>query len=375
MVLCYDGACESTGASRIQIRTGNTGFTCKEIYSMKKIFRNRLLAVTAAAAASFLLLSGFDSALTVEEVVANMNAATAQMGGVNADVKGVADVSVDISAGGETQSLAATGSVDMKVQLTVDPLVIAVSGSMEGDASSLGMSSGSLEMEVYIAGQEDGSGITYVRAPIGGDTGWHAAALTAEDMATMSESIKAAFGGDPLAAGETLGMDLSSINEKLMANMTLAPEAVNVNGVDCYEIAQTVDGETFFSILNEVMKAMPQNAGIDESSLSAVQILLGGLKLDAVTDCSVEDFAPVYASVDLSGSDFSMIGQMFGAMMPTSEEGASAPQIDVNVNALNMTMNYEEVPAQIEIPAEALEAEVETTLSLNEAAQAVESVE
>ena len=342
---------------------------------MKKIFRNRLLAVTAAAAASFLLLSGFDSALTVEEVVENMNAAAAQMGGVNADVKGVADVSVDISAGGETQSLAATGSVDMKVQLTADPLVIAVSGSMEGDASSLGMSSGSLEIEVYIAGQEDGSGITYVRAPIGGDTSWHAAALTAEDMETMSESIKASFGGDPVAAGETLGMDLSSINEKLMANMTLAPEAVNVNGVDCYEIAQTVDGETFFSILNEVMKAMPQNTGIDESSLSAVQMLLGGLKLDAVTDCSVEDFTPVYASVDLSGSDFSMIGQMFGAMMPTSEEGASAPQIDVNVNALNMTMNYEEVPAQIEIPAEALEAEVETTLSLNEAAQAVESAE
>ncbi len=342
---------------------------------MKKNIRNRLLAVTAAAAASFLLLSGFDSALTVQEVNDNMTAAMAEMGGLSADIKGAADVSVDVSAGGETQSLAATGSVDMKVQFTADPLVMAVTGSMEGDASSLGMMSGSLEMETYLVGQEDGSGIAYVRMPMGEDTGWHAAAISAEDMAMVNDSVQASFSGDPMAAAEKLGMDLSSIQEQLLANATLAPEAVNVNGVDCYEISQTVDGQTFFDIMTEVMKAMPQNAGIDTSSLSVLQMVLGGIKMDTVTDCAVEDFAPVYASVDLSGSDFSMIGQMFGAMMPTSDEGAEAPQISVNVNALNMTMNFEEVPDQIEIPADALAAEIETTVSLDDAAQAAEAIE
>ena len=47
---------------------------------MKKGFGNRLFVVTAAAAASFLLLSGFDSTLTVEDVNEKTKEALSTMG-------------------------------------------------------------------------------------------------------------------------------------------------------------------------------------------------------------------------------------------------------------------------------------------------------
>jgi len=337
---------------------------------MKKGFGNRLFVVTAAAAASFLLLSGFDSTLTVEDVNEKTKEALSTMNGFSATVSGVADASIDVAADGETQSLAMKGELDYSVQITEEPFALAVSGSMAGDAAAMGVSGG-LEMEMYLAQQEDGTGIVYVRVPQGEDTGWHAAALGAEDMEKMSETVKASLRGDKTAAAEQLGMDLDAINEQIQANATLAPEAVNVNGVDCYEITQSIDGDTLFSILSEVVEAMPQ-AGIDSTSLSAFQMLFNGIQVDAVADVSAADFTPVYAELDLGNSDFSMIGQMFGAMAISSQDASQTPEISVNVNALKLSMNYGEAPEQIEIPADALAAEIETTMSLSDAAQAVE---
>ena len=179
---------------------------------MKKNFRNRLLAVTAAASMSFLLLSGFDSALTAEDVQENMQSAIAAAGGISADVQGTADVSIDISAGGETSSLPISGSMNYSVVLNEDPFFMAVCGSASGDASAIGMS-GNLEMDMYLKGQDDGSGIMYVRMPMDDDTGWHAAEVPVETMSQMLQSVQASISGDVAAAGEQLGVDLSSIQE------------------------------------------------------------------------------------------------------------------------------------------------------------------
>ena len=153
---------------------------------MKKGFGNRLFVVTAAAAASFLLLSGFDSTLTVEDVNEKTKEALSTMNGFSATVSGVADASIDVAADGETQSLAMKGELDYSVQITEEPFALAVSGSMAGDAAAMGVSGG-LEMEMYLAQQEDGTGIVYVRVPQGEDTGWHAAALGAERECAVPE--------------------------------------------------------------------------------------------------------------------------------------------------------------------------------------------
>ena len=229
-------------------------------------------------------------------------------------------------------------------------------------------------MDMYLKGQDDGSGIMYVRMPMDDDTGWHAAEVPVETMSQMLQSVQASISGDVAAAGEQLGVDLSSIQEQMTADMTLAPEAVNVNGVDCYELSMTIDGDTLFSIVSQLAAAVPE-AGIDSDTLSIFQMVFSGIKMDAVSDCSVETFAPVYGSVDLSGSDLSLIGQMIGAMMLSGDDDQEMPQIGVTINALNYTVNFNDVPAQLEIPAEALAAEIETTVSLEDAAQAVEALE
>lgn len=340
---------------------------------MKKSFRNRLLASAAAASMSFLLLSGFDSSLTAEDVQKNMQEALASMGGLNANVQGTADVTIDISAGGETQSLPISGSMNYTVTLIEEPFQMALSGSASGDASAMGMAGG-IEMEMYVMGQEDGTGIAYVRIPEGEDTGWHAAQIPAEDLAQLTQTLKASLSGDASAAGEQMGIDLSSLQEQMIAGMTLEADAVNVNGVDCYELSQTIDGDTLYSVVSEVVGAVP-NAGIDESALSAFQMLFSGLRVDAVTDCSVDSFTPVYGSVDMSGSDFSTIGQMLGSMMLSGDGSQEMPQIGVTANALNYSVSFSDVPADIEIPAEALAAEVETTLSLSDMSGAMAETE
>lgn len=339
---------------------------------MRKNIRNRLLAITAASAASILLLSGFDSSLTVEDVQNNMQNAYSTMGGVSVQLTGNADVSIDMAAGDQTQSIPLTGAIDCAVELTVDPLVMYVSANMNGDASAMGIA-GSMDMEMYLAGQDDGTGIAYMRMPFGEDTGWHAAQVGESEMSQITGIVTSTFSGDTSAAAEGLGIDLAALTEKVNANAQLAPAAVNVNGVDCYEIATSIDGTTLSDILSQVMSAIP--SGMDETTLGMLPLLLGGIQIDTVTDCSVDSFAPVYSKIDLAGSDFSMIAMMFSSMMGMGSETEEAPEVNVSVNALAMEMNFSEAPASIEIPAEALAAEVETTLSMPDVEEIAGSIE
>lgn len=331
---------------------------------MKGNFRNRIMTAASAAALSILLLSGFDSSLTVEDITQKASASFAEQGGMNCEVRGTADAAIDFSAGEEAQSLPFSGSVDWSVQMTMDPFVMAVTGTMSGDASAMGIS-GSVEMEEYLIEQEDGSGIMYIRMPQGEDTGWHAASLTQDYMESTLGAVKAALSGDQEAAAGGTGIDLSALQQKITAGAELADEPVNVNGTDCYEVTQTLDGDTLFNVMSEVLNAVPQS-GFDASSLETFQMVFSGIRVNMVSDYSVDDFTPVYASVDLDGSDLSAIGQMFGAMMTSSGDSAQVPEVNVNIGSLNLNLSYGEVPDQIEIPSEALRVEPETALSMDD---------
>jgi hypothetical protein len=140
-------------------------------------------------------------------------------------------------------------------------------------------------------------------------------------------------------------------------------------------MTQSIDGNTLFEIISKVVEAVP-TSGLDASSLSAFQMFFDGIRVDTVTDVAVDTFQPVYAGIDLSGSDFSALGQLLGSMMFSSQDASSeAPQIGVTVNALNCSINYSEAPAEIIVPEEALAAEIETTMSLSAAANEAQSTE
>ncbi len=330
---------------------------------MKKNFRNRLLAVTAAAASSFLLLSGFDSAMTVQELQDNGRAAIAADNGMSIQMIGVADLSLDMTSGEQSQSIPVTGNMDLTLNYTFEPFAMSVVGSMSGDASAFGVSGGG-DVAMYLISQDDGTGITYAKSSLAGDNAWHAASVPAEEMTKMKESVSASLEGDFSAVGEKLGIDLNAIQEKFNSLMTVSPEPENVNGVECYEVASTFTGDDIMELLSAVLTAVP-NAGIDETTLSTYKMFVSGIQINSVAHYEVSTFRPVAAMIDLGASDFSMIAQLLGAMMFSSEQSTEAPTIGLTVNALNINASYLDVPESIEVPAEAAAVQPETEISIS----------
>ncbi len=332
---------------------------------MNKRLRNSLFAVTAAVS-SFLLLSGFDSAMTVPDIMSNSQGYMSAAPGMACDVEGVADVSLDMTMGGQTQSIPLTGNASMNVQYTLEPFSLAVTGSAQGDASAMGVS-GEVSIDLYMITQDDGSGVMYVYLPAAGDDSWHAAAITAEDVSMMKTMVTSALSGDAAAATAQLGVDLSAVQDSFYSNLTLSPEPVMVNNIECYEVTGTITGDAFAQMLSQVSEVAPQ--AINESAMMVLQMVLGGIQIDTKMYYATENFAPVQASVDLSSSDFSAIGQMFLAMSmaSASTDSSQTPDMSISVNALNLTANFAELDSAIEVPADALAAPVETTVSLSDA--------
>ena len=145
-----------------------------------------------------------------------------------------------------------------------------------------------------------------------------------------------------------------------MSKAVLAPEAVNVDGKDCYEITMTLTGEDVGNLLTKLSEAKPDL--LDPSAVQMAQMFIGSLQFNIVEDIDAETFRPVYVGCDLTGSDFSMISQLIGSMMfsSTSSDGeAETPEINLTVNDLSMKINYDyESPVSIEVPEEALGADV-----------------
>ena len=336
---------------------------------MKRANRNRLLAAAAAAVSSFLLLSGFDSALTVQDVISRGQEAMKDMNSISAQMTGVADVVLDMTAGEESNSIPLKGDMDLQVQMTFEPFAYHVGGTMSGDASALGMA-GEMGMDMYMVTAEDGTGTIYVSiSGIEGEEGWQAIPVSAESMQEMAEMIEASRSGDLTAASEKLGMDLQALQDQMFENAELAPEAVSVNGADCYEISIPVTGDMISNIMSQ-LAASNAELGLDESTISIAQMFLSPLKMDIVQDYAVDTFRPVYVGYDMAGRDFSMLAQMVGALMFTSGEDSTeaAPDISLTVNALNMSGVYNDEPVEIVVPEEALNAPMaETELELYQA--------
>ncbi len=332
---------------------------------MKKRIRNCLLAVTAAAS-SFLLLSGFDSAVTVQDIMSNSQAYMSAAPGMTCELQGEAHVSFDMTKDDQTQSLPMTGNLGFIVQYTLDPFCFAVTGSASGDVSLL-QTSGEVTLDAYMVSQEDGSGTIYMRVPAMGDDAWHAASLPAEDVSQVKNMFTSAMAGDMATVSGQTGIDLAGFQDTIYSNLAVAPEPATVDGLECYEVTGAISGDTFIDLINQVSSAVSQT--IDESTMMVLEMILGGIQIDITIHYATDNFQPVAALVDLSNSDFSMIAQMFSAMMmpADTEDSGEMPMMNLTVNKLYLTAFYAESNAAIEVPAEALAAEAETSLSISDA--------
>ena len=304
--------------------------------------RKRILATIAAGSAAVLMLSGFDSAMTVEQLTENSKNAMAQMTSMSATMHGEAAAAVHVSQGGEngaTMDIPMNGSLDMNMTFSMEPLQADISFNYAVDAMGQG---GSGSFQVYMVENEDGTGTAYAgQSADGGQMEWNASTADAETFAQVKEAVKAAMSGD-LSALSSMSGDSSfdpaaltammdKYKEQFMGKAQLTPQSVTADGKECYELTADLNGDDISQVLTDVMSAAGQ--AVDTSSLQMIQPILGGFVLHMESRYDAQTFLPVDMVIDLGGSDFSAFSDLIAGSMTGGAEGVSA-SVDVSAGGL-----------------------------------------
>ena len=302
---------------------------------MKKRFF-AVLAVLGTAS----MLCGFDSAETADIVFSKMQTASVEAASTSMDMDMNVDVAVNIGDGSTTSSLAIAMGGDFSVETTMDPLATGMEGTL--DLSTFGQTQ-TLTMKMYSVTNEAGELESYVYT---------------ED----SSLGEGAWTYDNTGA---LGLDLDAVMEQVKGltaqdyaewgfEFTLAPEAADVDGTECYVLSTAIDADTFTTILDKAAVLTGEDLSEDESVAQALA-LLEGLKIDLEYYVDAATYLPVKMHMDMNDSDFSVIGQLAQSLMGASEDSTTTIDIVVNDISVDAAMAYNTVDA-IEVPADAIAA-------------------
>ena len=146
--------------------------------------RRRLLGVLGVGTAAVMMLSGFDSAMTVADLEKNAVEAMKTVEQFSGDFNAGADITVTVTQEGEngaTMSLPLSGELTGSFCMTMEPMAAGMEMQFSGSGAG---EEGSGSMQLYVVENEDGTGTGYVHAVSGeDDTGWEASEISADEMA------------------------------------------------------------------------------------------------------------------------------------------------------------------------------------------------
>lgn len=299
--------------------------------------KNLILGLVTLGAAS--MLCGFDSAETAESVLNKMQEASMDAG--NATVDMVMDVKVDVNVGdGETTStLAIALNGDFSVASTLEPLAISMDGNMSFSALGSGQD---IAMKMYGVTREDGVFETYVYTEdsTSGESGWVYDSEDDIDMDALMESSKA--------------MEASALADWGLT-FDLAPEAVVVDGAECYELSTVVDSTTISTILDKTSEMAGEDLSSDDDIATALA-LLDGLKMNLSYYVDAATYLPVSMHIDFNGTDLSTANALVQSMMDSdSSTAGTSIEIVLNNVSIDAATSYGTV-SEITVPQEALDA-------------------
>ncbi len=328
--------------------------------------KRRIGGIIAAGLASVLMLSGFDSTMTVEQLQENSMNALAGISSMEGDVSGNAHATLSISdgtEGGESVDVPIDGKIQASFTIGLEPLASDIGISY--DANMMGQSfSGSIQM--IIQEVEDGSGMAYMNVDSNGEkTGWTAAKTDAAQIEELKKSFKAGLSGDMSALSSSTAVADAGVDASAVADMTqklkdqLLPlmqitqgGTSGVTGNPLYELNAEVTGDAFVSMVTEAMAAAGQE--LDNMSLEMVKALVGGLNLKMKTEIDSGTYLPFRFEIDMSDSDFSALGSLLVNSMMGAESAGNA-QIDVGMLQMRGSFLFDN-PVNLTIPQEALDA-------------------
>ena len=295
-----------------------------------------LVGALLLGAASFSLLTGFDSAATAEDVMQNYLDASKEVQTVSADADLVLDANITVPAADMSMGLSASGTESMA--MTMDPL------ALQADASFIiSMMGQEMNVKVSMYGvEEDGQFALYMLADTGeGDAEW-------QKTATDSEEIR-----QVLDQAMNMKLDASS----LPFSFELAPAAVDVNGKECYELYTSVGMSDLLLIAQPYIdQVAPEGESISAEDIQMIGSLLGGIQFNVSMDVDCETYKPMKVHLDLDGSDWTTIAALIGSSFGTDDEG-NPYEVNLAVNAVSLDIVYDyETPVEISVPEEALNA-------------------
>lgn len=310
--------------------------------------RNFLISATLLGAASF-MLTGFDSAATVEDVMEKYMEASQSLTEFSADATLNAQIGIDMSSDASgTSTLSVGGTGDFTMDYKLDPLTFGMSGNL--DIGAMGVEQ-NMNMQIYMVPADGGAYelYTYIDDGSGAGGAWEYESSTV-DEAEMEEVISSILEAQK-------SMDLST----LPGTWSLGKEAVDVNGTSCYQLLYTVTYDDLSDLIADAMSASGETMSEEDAAMLA--LVMNGLVFNVEVDVDAATYLPMRMHMDMDGSDLSGINSLLSIVMASSstDESVSMPDIELNISDLYLEAVYDySTPVEVTVPDEALQAKDST---------------
>lgn len=299
--------------------------------------KNLILGLVTLGAAS--MLCGFDSAETAESLQQKMQEASSSQTSVDMNMAMNLDAAVNMSDGTTDSSIGIKMDGNFDVACLLEPFGMMMDGSM--NLSTFGTSQ-ALTMKMYGVTNDAGELETYVYTEDSstGEAGtWayeNAGAFDMNEILEASKSMEA--------------VDLSDWG----ITFTLAPEAADVDGKECYLLSTVMDSNTLSTVIDKTSELSGQDLAADDD-VAQMLSLLTGLKINVAYYIDTTSYQLVKMHMDMNDSDLAVLNELIQASMPTDGETTTTAEIVLNDFSIDAVVSSEEV-APITVPQEALDA-------------------
>ena len=300
-----------------------------------------IAACIGLGAASFLMLSGFDSAATPEDILSKTQQASADAKEFSATE--TLDASININVPSYNTSMGIMVKMDMDAGFIREPLKMGMNGDIS--MSMMGENQ-NIKMEMYMIQEDDGTFSLYSKTDEGsGDAQWTHSVSSKEDADQLISLLN---------SDEFKNFDYASLG----INWELDSQPSSVNGASCYHLTTALTWDDMLNILRNIGEQAEQaeeiNGMVDE--LSAYGQFLSGVKMVVAMDIDETSYLPLQMVIDFNETDWSTISSLVGSSFGTDENG-NPIEVELSAEGLALTCVYDyNTPVTIEVPAEALQA-------------------
>ncbi len=330
--------------------------------------KHRVSGILAVGTAAVLMLSGFDSSITLEELQAQCMDSLAEVTSMSGSVAGAVEGSMMVSGGqGEnsTMDIPIAGNLDVDFAFGLEPLQVDASVDMSGEFMGQQMY---MEMNVIALEADDGTGVMYMRIldPDNPAGEWKAAAMEAADVAQFKGIIQSSLKGDSSNAdtsslssnmGIGMGVDMSALAGvgQSLPDQSESGFEIGSNEMDGRQIITltgSASGAEYAPFIPAALSATGQE--LDETSLQLVQALVSGLVIDMEAGFEADTCLPIGIYLNLANSDLSELSSVLMTSMMGAESKGSV-EISLNTAQLECEFDFTN-PVSVTVPQEALDA-------------------